>query len=198
MDSDRRAAIRQEVLERAEEVLAGVADRWGEFERSDPLEVVPLPGQDPTFPESADAFFEEFYSYAAGTVVTDDQGRLLCLYSEVRDEWETPGGAGDPGETPAETARRETREETGVEVELLDVLHARFMEVDLGEPETLPIPVVGFTARPVGGDQLQGEAIENHDEISDLAWFSSEELPEIREYEKKLSYLQSLDANAAQ
>lgn len=192
MDRADRAAIRQEVCRRAEEVLAGVEDRWGDAERTDPLEVVPLPDQDPTFPESVDAFFEAFYPYAAGAVVTDDQGRLLCIYSEARDEWETPGGSAEPGETPAETARREVVEETGIEVEILDVLHTRLMEVNLGEPETLPIPVVGFTARPVGGEALREEGIDDHDEISALAWFGPDDLPEMREYDTKLAYLRSL------
>jgi 8-oxo-dGTP pyrophosphatase MutT (NUDIX family) len=195
MDSDERAAIRAEVVEHAEEVLAGIEDRWGEFTRLEPLEVVPLPHNDDTFPESTEAFFDEFYSYASGAVVTDDDGRLLCVYSPARDEWETPGGAGDPGETPAETARRETVEETGVECEITGVLHGRLMEIDLGEPETLPIPVATFTGRPVGGEELAGEEIEDHGEITDLAWFGPEELPEIREYEGKYEYLTSLPAN---
>jgi ADP-ribose pyrophosphatase YjhB (NUDIX family) len=35
--------------------------------------------------------------------------------------WSLPAGAVDPGETPAEAARRETREEASVEVELLNI-----------------------------------------------------------------------------
>lgn len=192
MDSDERAAIRAEVVEHAEGVLAGVEDRWGEVTRLDPLEVVPLPHNDDTFPESAEAFLDEFYPYAAGAVVTNEDGELLCVYSPARDEWEIPGGAGDPGETPAETARRETLEETGIEPEITGVLHVRLMEVDLEEPETLPVPVATFTGRPVGGEELAGEEIDGHPEITDLAWFGPGELPEIREYEQKYEYLRSL------
>ena len=195
MDSDERAAIRAEVLERAESVLAGIEDRWGELTRIDPLEVVPLPHSDDTFPDSVEAFFEEFYPYASGTAVTNDDGELLCVYSPARKEWETPGGAGEVGETPAETARRETVEETGIECEITGVLHARLMEVNLGEPETLPIPVATYAGRPVGGEAFAGEEIEDHGEITDLAWFGPEELPEVREYEQKYEYLASLPAN---
>ncbi|PSQ45061.1 hypothetical protein BRD15_12775 [Halobacteriales archaeon SW_6_65_15] len=125
--------------------------------------------------------------------VTDDEGRFLCVYSPVRNEWETPGGAGDPGEIPSETARRETREETGVECELTGVLHTRLMEIDLGAPERLPIPVVEFTVRPVGGAELTDDEVEAHGEISDLDWFGPEELPsEIREYEQKRAHLRSV------
>ena len=157
------------------------------------MTVVPLPNQDDAFPESTEEFFERFYPYAAGAAVTDDEGRLLCVYSPVREEWETPGGAGDPGEKPEETAHRETREETGVECELTGVLHTRLMEIDLGAPELLPIPIVGFTGRPVGGAALTDSEIESHGEISDLDWFGPDELPtEIREYDRKLAHLQSV------
>ncbi|WP_132058214.1 NUDIX hydrolase [Halorussus amylolyticus] len=185
--------VRREVLERAEEVLSGVESRWSEVPRLDPLVVSPLPHQEPSFPESVEEFFDRFYRYAAGAAVTDDAGRLLCVYSPVREEWETPGGAGDPGEKPAETARRETHEETGVECELTGVLHTRMMEIDLGAPELLPVPVVEFTGRPVGGAALTDAEIKAHDEISDLAWFGADELPtEIREYDQKHDHLQSL------
>jgi 8-oxo-dGTP pyrophosphatase MutT (NUDIX family) len=53
----------------------------------------------------------------AVAVVLDDQDRVLLLgrHRFVVDQvgWELPGGFGKPGEDPAETAARETEEETG-------------------------------------------------------------------------------------
>ena len=182
MDDQTPSEIRREVTERAEGILSDVESRWDDVPRLDPLTVVPLPGQDDAFPENTEEFYERFYPYAAGAAVTDDEGRLLCVYSPVREEWETPGGAGEVGEKPEETARRETREETGVECELTGVLHARLMEIDLGEPELLPVPVVKFG---VGGAELTGEEIEDHGEIADLDWFGPDDLPtHVREYEQ--------------
>jgi 8-oxo-dGTP pyrophosphatase MutT (NUDIX family) len=43
-------------------------------------------------------------------LIRDDDGRLL-LVRNVEGWWTLPAGAVDPGETPAEAARRETREE---------------------------------------------------------------------------------------
>lgn len=68
------------------------------------------------------------------------------------------------------------------------------MEVDLGAPELLPIPVVEFTGQIVGGQALSDDEIEAHDEVSDLDWFGPQELPtEIREYDQKYDHLRSLE-----
>ncbi len=50
---------------------------------------------------------------SAGGVVIDDRGRMLLLDRPTRREVRLPKGHVDPGETPEETALRETREESG-------------------------------------------------------------------------------------
>ena len=55
----------------------------------------------------------------AGAVVRDASGRLLLVrrgQEPGRGLWSLPGGRCEPGETAAETAVREVREETGLEV----------------------------------------------------------------------------------
>lgn len=193
MNHSDRAAVREDALQHAEDVFAGVERQWGNTTRLEPLPVEPLSDGKHSFPESVEEFHNRFYPYAAGASVVDAAGRLLCVYSPARDEWETPGGAGESGETPAETARRETLEETGIECEITDALFMQSMELALDAPERLPIPVVGFVARPTGGDELAGTEIERHDEITDLAWFEPAELPtELRNYEQKHTHLVSV------
>jgi 8-oxo-dGTP pyrophosphatase MutT (NUDIX family) len=48
--------------------------------------------------------------------IFDDQRRLLLARHVDSGLWSTPGGAIEPGETPAEAAVREAHEELGVEV----------------------------------------------------------------------------------
>ncbi|MDD3398572.1 MAG: NUDIX hydrolase [Candidatus Methanomethylophilaceae archaeon] len=49
------------------------------------------------------------------------EGLFLMVFNPKRKGWEMPGGSIEPGETPAEAARREFREESGMELEVLDV-----------------------------------------------------------------------------
>jgi mutator protein MutT len=60
---------------------------------------------------------------AAGVdaIVRDEQGRILITRRSDDGEWDLPGGAVEPGETPSEGVRREVREETGLDVRIVRV-----------------------------------------------------------------------------
>ena len=55
---------------------------------------------------------------ACTVFVTDDEDRVLLIRRTDNGLWAIPGGAQDIGEYIAETAVRETKEETGIEVEV--------------------------------------------------------------------------------
>jgi 8-oxo-dGTP pyrophosphatase MutT (NUDIX family) len=52
----------------------------------------------------------------AAALVVDDHGRLLLLYRSDNKYWGPPGGAVELGEVVETAARREVREETGLEL----------------------------------------------------------------------------------
>ena len=54
--------------------------------------------------------------------VVDAQSRVLLVRRQDNGFWALPGGCQDLGETPAECARRECREETGFEVSVSRLL----------------------------------------------------------------------------
>jgi 8-oxo-dGTP pyrophosphatase MutT (NUDIX family) len=69
---------------------------------------------------------------SAGVILVDRQGRVLM---QLRDDdpkimfpghWGLTGGAGHPGETPEQTARREIEEETGLQLERCDPFRAYY------------------------------------------------------------------------
>src|SRR5439155_8697302 len=61
----------------------------------------------------------------AEAMVFDADGRLLLQRRADDGDWAPPGGALDTGETLASTAQRETREETGLEIEPVQYLGVR-------------------------------------------------------------------------
>ena len=56
------------------------------------------------------------FTIGAFAVIFDDQDRVLLCHRRDLDIWNLPGGGMEPGETPDQTAIRETREETGLEI----------------------------------------------------------------------------------
>ena len=108
----------------------------------------------------------------------DEGGQvLLAWHAGHSDGWGTVGGAVDPGESPAEAAIREAREEIGVEVRLghlLDVLGGPDYEVTYPNGDRAAYVTAVYEASIVEGVPAPADG-----ELSEVAWFNREELPAI-------------------
>lgn len=113
--------------------------------------------------------FDEDGAGGAGVWLTDEAGRVLLVRNEGDDGWSDPGGKRDPGESFETAARREVREETGVDCRitgLSDVHRVQFRdEIDPDRPPIV-VPIVIFEGEHVAGDPRPREG-----EIADVAWF---------------------------
>lgn len=54
--------------------------------------------------------------FAALVLLEDSQGHFAVVYSPRREEWASPGGGREAGESPTQTVVREVLEETGLRV----------------------------------------------------------------------------------
>jgi ADP-ribose pyrophosphatase YjhB (NUDIX family) len=109
----------------------------------------------------------------------DQAGRLLLArHAGHHDGWGVLGGAIEVGESPAEAAIRETREEIGVEVRLvrlLDVLGGPDYEVAFPNGDRTAYVTAVYEAAIIAGTP------EPHDgELSEVAWFAPGELSGLR------------------
>jgi 8-oxo-dGTP diphosphatase len=90
--------------------------------------------------------------------VRDADGRLLLVlraHEPAQGTWSLPGGRLEPGETAVQAAKREVREETGLLVDIGELLTT----VRLGD-----YVVTDFAATVCGGDLRAG------DDASDVRW----------------------------
>ena len=80
---------------------------------------------------------------SAATIVLNDQNEILLIKGPLRG-WEMPGGQVEEGESLKEAAIRETKEETGIDVEIIKFCGI-FQNVKRSICNTL------FLAKPIGG-----------------------------------------------
>lgn len=115
---------------------------------------------------------------SASAIVTDEHGRILLVKRRDNTLWALPGGGHDIGETIADTAVREVKEETGLDVEVTGLVGVY----------TNPHHVVAFTDGEVRQQfslcfttttvQVDGELAIDH-ESTDIAWTAPDDIPNL-------------------
>ncbi len=108
-----------------------------------------------------------------GAVIVE-RGRVLLVrrgQPPLKDRWSLPGGVVELGETVREAAAREAREETGLHVEVMQLLGVfdRVIRDDAGRTQYHYV-LVDFLCHKAGGElKAAGDAL-------DARWFARDEL----------------------
>lgn len=106
----------------------------------------------------------------AAAVIVDSAGRVLLVrhtYGELN--WEIPGGGGEPGESASDTARREIREEVGVDASIDELIGIYW------EPQWRP--TVGMHHYLFRASITAGAPRPTSAEISEARWCDPADLP---------------------
>jgi 8-oxo-dGTP diphosphatase len=126
-----------------------------------------------------------------------EAGRVLLVHHNGFNKWVPPGGHIEPGETFAETAVREVKEETGLLVEAISLQSAVIHPADgNATPEPVPfhvdveregfrIPALVqfyFVRRLPGQDAVPLQA--DLEEVHEVRWFTLDELDDLPTFEQ--------------
>jgi len=153
-----------------------------------PREQQTLALSEPRLEELA-AWAVEGTGLAAGARVRDPAGRVALIKNEWTDGWFVPGGRVEPGESLPAAARREVREETGLEAAVeapLVVVEQTYREAATGRQRFTAAFVV-FAARAEGSIPDADRLGVRDGEIRAAGWF--ETLPELHDAEHIRPYL---------
>ena len=116
-----------------------------------------------------------------GAVIEDGAGRILLVKHAPerggfwQGKWICPGGALEVGETIPEGIRREVREETQLEIDLLAPLSPFDRIVRSGDRVSLHVIYIDYLARVVGGELKVGS------DIGEAIWVEKERITQIWE-----------------
>ena len=112
---------------------------------------------------------------SVGAVIVED-GKLLLVRrgrGAYQGSWAVPGGRQRRGETMREAVSREVVEETGLTVDVQEVVWAGDI-MDDGQPPAYHYAVVDFSATPTGGH------LEAGDDAAEVRWVPVDEVRSMR------------------
>jgi len=116
-----------------------------------------------------------------GAVIEDEAGRIL-LVKHIPErggfwqgKWICPGGELEVGETIEEGIKREVREETQLEIDLVTPLHPFERIVRSGDKVSLHVIYIDYLAKVIGGELKTGS------DIGEAIWVEKERIPDIWE-----------------
>jgi len=98
-------------------------------------------------------------------IIFDEQKRVLLCHRRDYDLWNLPGGGLEYGETPWDGLKREVKEETNLDIEILK-LSGVYSKPDKNEV------VFAFVCKPNGG------AITTTNEADKIEYFKAKKLPQ--------------------
>ncbi|WP_280433672.1 NUDIX hydrolase [Nocardia brasiliensis] len=113
---------------------------------------------------------------AVSAFVRNADGKILMIHRTDNNKFSIPGGGQEVGETVADAVVREVREETGIDVEvdqLIGVYSNPHHVIAYDDGEVRQEFSICFRAKPIGGE------LRTSDESKEVKWVSPEDLSKL-------------------
>jgi ADP-ribose pyrophosphatase YjhB (NUDIX family) len=111
---------------------------------------------------------------SVNVVVVNDAGEILMIRRTDNDNWAVPGGAIDLGESVAQAAVRETKEESGIDCQITGIVgiysDPKHVILYTSNGEVRQEFSILLTGRPLGGEPTPS------DESKEVHWVSQSDL----------------------
>jgi len=131
---------------------------------------------------------------ASGGLIVNSENEIL-LVNNPRKGWEYPGGIIEPGETLPQGLIREIKEETGVNVEIVNIVgiysNTKKKKGYNGVEEVPTIITIDFICKYISGD------LRTSDESIEVKWLSKEEALKVVNPKQQLRLRKALDYQSA-
>jgi ADP-ribose pyrophosphatase YjhB (NUDIX family) len=171
--------VREQVERRTDRVVSDLQDEWESAQTVESFEYGPVSHAPDEPPETVAEQLEHIAGIASVvTFYTPDHEETVLVYNPAG-FWEPPGGVIERDQTPAEAARAEAHEETGLDVELTDLLYAGRFDYRYESGETVPLPVAQFVGHHVSGSlHVEREGTDHPGVTRATGLFDAEVFPE--------------------
>ena len=128
----------------------------------------------------------DYIGVSAGAIILNDNDEILLSKrsKNTRNEqgkWETPGGKVEFGETREQAVKRELKEELGVDVNIIDILHTSDEIIIKDKQHWVPTTYIVKIKKGKIPKVMEPEMCDG------IGWFSLDDIP------KNLSYITQID-----